>query len=473
MAADVAVEQLGRVRQVDLVDVVVDGAALVAGEMRDREAVVGEAGQPQPPVEADQVLHQVDLVDARLVAHLLDRPDHDALGPVLGRLAADEDAHGRLCLAAAGLGRLEHHPYRLGPQLRLPGIVLRLQDASDHAADLIFQRRRRITALNRNVRGTLESYNGLAETSGQSPRRRVVAGRRLFVAFHACFDRCRAPGVRQRRHGARMPPSPPPPTEPQMLISPGAAVPAAQPTRSHAVVVLGVGRSGTSAITRGVQALGVELGDRLRRHQREESDRLLRGRPPAARSTSASSASCGIAATACASSSPTEWQAPAVRALQQEAIETVRQRFGQLSAVGLQVCAHAAPVAVLARGVRRRSTRRALRRRDAQSAERRALARAARSAARHPGAERPGMAGQCRALLPRAARAPVRRGRTSTSSWPSRAAARAHRPRPRSAGDRRHAGDAKAYADEFLRPGMRHSRLHGAATWAATAASTS
>jgi hypothetical protein len=30
------------------------------------------------------------------------------------------------------------------------------------------------------------------------------------------------------------------------------------------VVVVGVGRSGTSAITRGVQALGVELGDRLR-----------------------------------------------------------------------------------------------------------------------------------------------------------------------------------------------------------------
>ena len=43
-----------------------------------------------------------------------------------------------------------------------------------------------------------------------------------------------------------------------MLISPGAVVPAAQSTRSRAVVVLGVGRSGTSAITRGLGALGVD-----------------------------------------------------------------------------------------------------------------------------------------------------------------------------------------------------------------------
>jgi len=35
------------------------------------------------------------------------------------------------------MGRLEHDPDRLGPQFRLPGVVLRLQDASDHAANLI------------------------------------------------------------------------------------------------------------------------------------------------------------------------------------------------------------------------------------------------------------------------------------------------------------------------------------------------
>ena len=35
-------------------------------------------------------------------------------------------------------------------------------------------------------------------------------------------------------------------------------------SRSRAIFVVGAGRSGTSAITRGLQALGVELGDRLK-----------------------------------------------------------------------------------------------------------------------------------------------------------------------------------------------------------------
>src|SRR5215475_4929171 len=36
------------------------------------------------------------------------------------------------------------------------------------------------------------------------------------------------------------------------------------PPKQRVVVVLGAGRSGTSTITRGLQALGVELGDQLR-----------------------------------------------------------------------------------------------------------------------------------------------------------------------------------------------------------------
>jgi hypothetical protein len=94
-----------------------------------------------------------------------------------------------------------------------------------------------------------------------------------------------------------------------------------------AVVIVGAGRSGTSAITRGVQALGVELGDRLRPGGGknptgffEDQDllalnkrlkRLLRIRGDSVRLID-----------------DDEWQAPPVRALQQEAIETVRRRFG-------------------------------------------------------------------------------------------------------------------------------------------------
>src|SRR3546814_15977884 len=87
------VEELGRIGQVDLVDVVVDGPAGLAGEIGDRVAVVGEAGLPAVAVEALQVLHQVDLVAARRVARLQDRPHEDPLGALLRRLGEIGRAH--------------------------------------------------------------------------------------------------------------------------------------------------------------------------------------------------------------------------------------------------------------------------------------------------------------------------------------------------------------------------------------------
>jgi hypothetical protein len=98
--------------------------------------------------------------------------------------------------------------------------------------------------------------------------------------------------------------------------------------RQSAVVVVGVGRSGTSAITRGVQALGVELGDHLRPAGGknptgffEDQDllainrrvkRLLHIRGDSVRLIESD-----------------EWHAPAMRSLQRQAVETVRRRFGQ------------------------------------------------------------------------------------------------------------------------------------------------
>lgn len=104
--------------------------------------------------------------------------------------------------------------------------------------------------------------------------------------------------------------------------------PSAEPAhRPTAIVVVGVGRSGTSAITRGVQALGVELGDRLRPAGGknptgffEDQDllainkrlkRLLRLRGDSVRLVDND-----------------EWRAPAVHALRQEAEDTIRRRFG-------------------------------------------------------------------------------------------------------------------------------------------------
>jgi hypothetical protein len=99
-------------------------------------------------------------------------------------------------------------------------------------------------------------------------------------------------------------------------------------SKHRVVVVLGVGRSGTSAMTRGLQALGVELGNQLRPGGGKnptgffedegllEINRRLRK-------------ALGIKAESVSLIEPQQWQTPAVLALQQEAVETIRHRFGQ------------------------------------------------------------------------------------------------------------------------------------------------
>ena len=101
-----------------------------------------------------------------------------------------------------------------------------------------------------------------------------------------------------------------------------------QDARQRVVVVLGAGRSGTSAITRGVQALGVELGDRLRPGGGKnpmgffEDQDLLKLNKRLKRAL-------GIRGDSVALIEPSQWQAPKVRALHREAVETIRRRFGQ------------------------------------------------------------------------------------------------------------------------------------------------
>lgn len=95
-----------------------------------------------------------------------------------------------------------------------------------------------------------------------------------------------------------------------------------------AIVIVGAGRSGTSAITRGVQALGVELGDHLRAGSGKnptgffEDERLLRINKRLKRLLRIRGDSVRLI-------EPDEWRRPAVRALQEEAIETVRSGFGR------------------------------------------------------------------------------------------------------------------------------------------------
>ena len=99
-------------------------------------------------------------------------------------------------------------------------------------------------------------------------------------------------------------------------------------SRPCAVVVLGAGRSGTSAITRGVQAIGVELGDDLRPGGGKnptgffEDQELLAINKRLKRLL-------GIRGDSVSLIEPEQWRAPAVRALREEAVETIRRRFGR------------------------------------------------------------------------------------------------------------------------------------------------
>lgn len=94
------------------------------------------------------------------------------------------------------------------------------------------------------------------------------------------------------------------------------------------VVVLGAGRSGTSVITRGLQALGVELGDQLRPGGGKnvtgffEDESLMKISKRLRKAI-------GFRADSVSLIEPRQWQTPTVQAFQQEARETIRRRFGQ------------------------------------------------------------------------------------------------------------------------------------------------
>jgi len=105
------------------------------------------------------------------------------------------------------------------------------------------------------------------------------------------------------------------------------------PYKQRVIVVLGAGRSGTSTITRGLQALGVELGGQLRPGGGKnpqgffEDEGLLK-------LSKRLRAALGLRAESVSLIQPHQWQTPTVRALAQEAQETIRRRFGRYSLWG-------------------------------------------------------------------------------------------------------------------------------------------
>jgi len=97
--------------------------------------------------------------------------------------------------------------------------------------------------------------------------------------------------------------------------------------RSIAVVVLGAGRSGTSAITRGVQTLGVDLGDRLRPPGGKNPTGFFEDQDLLALNQRLKRL-LGIRGHSLRLITPALWDTTEVRALHEEAVNTVRERFG-------------------------------------------------------------------------------------------------------------------------------------------------
>lgn len=96
----------------------------------------------------------------------------------------------------------------------------------------------------------------------------------------------------------------------------------------RAIIIVGVGRSGTSAITRAVRALGVDLGEDLKPG---------RGKNPAGffededlrRITNRVKKALGIRGASVSLIEPEQWERPAIRALRAEAVDTILRRFGK------------------------------------------------------------------------------------------------------------------------------------------------
>jgi hypothetical protein len=103
--------------------------------------------------------------------------------------------------------------------------------------------------------------------------------------------------------------------------------------RSCAVVVLGAGRSGTSAITRALAAVGVDLGDRLRPGAGKNPTGFFEDIDMLALNKRLKHA-LRIKGDSVRLIADEEWSAPTLRALHDDAVETIRRRFGDRSPWG-------------------------------------------------------------------------------------------------------------------------------------------
>lgn len=126
-----------------------------------------------------------------------------------------------------------------------------------------------------------------------------------------------------------------PPADPGASVAD--AVGSSQAPRSpwRAVFVVGAGRSGTSAITRGLQALGVELGDRLKAPTGKNPTGFFEDRDLLDVAKRARDA-LGLRTESVALVEGARWQQGDLAGLQREAAALMRKRFGHASIWGFK-----------------------------------------------------------------------------------------------------------------------------------------
>lgn len=114
-----------------------------------------------------------------------------------------------------------------------------------------------------------------------------------------------------------------------------AAGPGASAPRWRAIFVVGAGRSGTSALTRGLAALGVALGDRLKAPSAKNPTGFFEDAELLEQAKRARDA-LGLRAESVALVDPAAFESPALEALAQETAERVRRRFGAFPVWGFK-----------------------------------------------------------------------------------------------------------------------------------------
>jgi hypothetical protein len=99
-------------------------------------------------------------------------------------------------------------------------------------------------------------------------------------------------------------------------------------SRSRAIFVVGAGRSGTSAITRGLQALGVELGDNLKAPTDKNPTGFFEDRD-LLRIAKRVRSELGLRTESISLIDPPEWSKAEIGVLADEAVATIQERFVQ------------------------------------------------------------------------------------------------------------------------------------------------